>query len=309
LIEDYADVVGYTQNELEENFQKWINLTASKMGISHREILAKVKDYYDGFSFDGKTRLYNPFSILNFFATGKFNNYWYVSGSSTFIINYMRSHSISDPEIYRHCIVSADFLDNYEIERAKPESFLYQSGYLTIEKWEEDQITLDYPNIEVYKSITRMYLEDIYRVDSYVSLGSELWKYLSNGDISKAVELYNTALAGIPYEDFAKRDEYWYRSLFLMLLRGAGITAFGEVHTHKGRSDMLISFSQFKVILEFKFAKKSSEVEEKMAEGERQMREREYSKSYNIEGGKVMTAVAVADDEKRQVVGKVIAHC
>ena len=142
----------------------------------------------------------------------KFSNYWYVSGSSTFIVNYMKSHSISDPDIYRHFIVSADFSDSYEIERAKPESFLYQSGYLTIEKWEGDQITLNYPNVEVYKSITRMYLEDIYRVDSYISLGNELWKALNDGNLSKVAKLYNAALASIPYEDFAKRDGYWYRS-------------------------------------------------------------------------------------------------
>jgi hypothetical protein len=67
LNEDYADIVGYTQKELEENFAEWIDLTASKMNVSRREMLTRVKDYYDGFSFDGKTRLYNPFSILSFF--------------------------------------------------------------------------------------------------------------------------------------------------------------------------------------------------------------------------------------------------
>ncbi|MBQ7528502.1 AAA family ATPase [bacterium] len=301
LIESYSDIVGYTQGELEENFKEWIDLTASKINIDCSEILARLKDYYDGFSFDGKTRLYNPFSILNFFATSKFSNYWYVSGSSSFIVNYMKSHLISDPEVYRHFAVSADFLDNYEIERAKPESFLYQSGYLTIENWEEDQITLNYPNVEVYKSITRMYLEDIYKVESYISLGSELWKTLSSGKILEATEIYNRALAGIPYEDFAKRDEYWYRSLFLMLLRGAGITAFGEIHTHKGRSDLLIKFPQVSIILEFKFAKKSSEVEQKIAEGKQQLQERDYAKGYGVEGCEVVSAVVVADDERHQV--------
>ena len=302
LNEDYADIVGYTQKELEENFTEWIDLTASKMNVSCREMLTRVKDYYDGFSFDGKTRLYNPFSILSFFATGRFSNYWYASGSSSFIVNYMRSHLISDPEIYRHFAVSAYFLDNYEIERATPESFLYQSGYLTIEKWEEDQITLNYPNVEVYKSITRMYLEDVYKVDSYISIGSELWKSLSSRKLPETLELYNTALAGISYEDFSKRDEFWYRSLFLMLLRGAGITVYGEIHTHKGRADMLVKFPKLSVIFEFKFAKTSSEVAQKMLEGKRQMEEREYAKSYNLEGCEVITAVIVVDDENRRAV-------
>ncbi len=172
LSKDCADIVGYTQSELEDNFNEWINLAASKVNINSSELLKKLRDYYDGFCFDGKTHLYNPFSILNFFAMGEFGNYWYVSGSSTFIVNYMKSHSISDPDIYRHFTVSADFSDSYEIERAKPESFLYQSGYLTIEKWEGDQITLNYPNVEVYRSITRMYLEDIYRIERYEGCGT-----------------------------------------------------------------------------------------------------------------------------------------
>ncbi len=118
------------------------------------------------------------------------------------------------------------------------------------------------------------------------------------------MELYNTALAGIPYEDFAKRDEYWYRSLLLMLLRGAGISALGEIHSCKGRADVLINFPKLSVVLEFKFALKSSEVEKKMLEGEKQLEDREYTKSYNTEGRKVVAAVIVADDERRQAVIK-----
>ena len=299
LDEDYSDIVGYTQKELEDNFAAWIESVSRKMKIEINLFLEQLKDYYYGFSFDGKVKLYNPFSIMQCLKKAEFDNYWYVSGSSTFIVNYMKSHSISDPDTYRHFAVSANFLDSHEIEKAKPESFLYQSGYLTIEKRENEQIILDYPNWEIYKSITRMYLEDIYRVDSYISLGSELWKTLSDGNISKAVELYNTALAAIPYEDFTHRDEYWYRSLFLMLLRGAGITALGEVHIHKGRADMLVKFPQMSLVLEFKFAENSSEVEQKVAVGKRQMEDREYAKSYCLEGHNVITAVIVADDEKR----------
>ena len=299
--EHYGDIVGYTQSELDNNFSEWLEAAALKLKVGREELLEQLKDYYDGFSFDGNFRLYNPFSIMQCLKKAKFSNYWYVSGSSTFIVNYMKSHSISDPDIYRHFIVSADFSDSYEIERAKPESFLYQSGYLTIEKWEGDQITLNYPNVEVYKSITRMYLEDIYRVDSYISLGNELWKALNDGNLSKVAKLYNAALASIPYEDFAKRDEYWYRSLFLMLLRGAGITVCGELHTNKGRADILVQLAQLSIILEFKFAKYSSEIEKKMAEGKRQIQEREYAQGYDLEGHDVIAAVVVADDEKRQI--------
>ena len=228
MVEEFGDIVGYTQEELEADFTGWIDVAAEKMNVTRETLLKRMKDYYDGFCFDGKTRLYNPFSILNFLADREFKNYWYHSGSPTFILSYLRGHGIDDPEVYRHKSVPADFADSQEIERAKPESFLYQSGYLTIESAEEQELTLDYPNREVLDSISRLYLDNVYRVEGFTALGSNLWRALKDGDIEGAVKLYNTALAGIPYQDFTQQNESLYRSLFLMLLRGAGVTAQGE---------------------------------------------------------------------------------
>ncbi len=128
----YSDIVGYTQNELEYYFSDRIEALAQSMSITKDELNNKIRKYYDGFSFDGSVRLYNPFSILNFFFDGTFKNYWYTSGSPTFIVRYMKQHQINDPEEYRHIEVSSDFADTHEIEYSTPESFLYQSGYLTI---------------------------------------------------------------------------------------------------------------------------------------------------------------------------------
>ena len=298
----FGDIAGYTQNELEHYFAYWLNATANVMNISRDELLMLLKNYYDGFSFDGRTRLYNPFSILQCLNKGELRNYWYTSGSPTFIVKYMKEHQISDPEEYRHIEVSSDFADTHEIEYSTPESFLYQSGYLTIEKSEGDTLTLDYPNEEVRKSLIRMYLDEIYHVKRYITLGTQLWNALSNGDIAKAVELYNVAIAGVPYDDFPNRNEYWYRSLFIMLLKGAGIVSYAEVHTFRGRCDLLLQFKDLIVVLEFKFADKSSHVEKMIAEGIQQMNERDYAKSYASDWHKVIISVLVADDEKRQIV-------
>ncbi len=104
------------------------------MNISCDELLMRLKDYYDGFSFDDRTRLYNPFSILQCLNKGELRNYWYTSGSPTFTVKYMKEYQISDPKKSRHVEVSSDFAYVHEIEYATPESLLYQSGYLTIEK-------------------------------------------------------------------------------------------------------------------------------------------------------------------------------
>ena len=290
MLEKYGDITGYTQSELEDYFAEWIKSTNAD--------LSKLKDYYDGFSFDGTIRLYNPFSMLSFFATGELNNYWYESGSPSFIVNWMKDHQILDPEEYRHIKVTNDFISSQEIEQADAPSFLYQSGYLTIEKKEGQLLTLDYPNKEVLNSLSSMYLKLVYRVKNYAGLGFDIWQALKAGDINKIVELYNIALAGIPYDDFSlNRNEFWYRSMFMMLLRGVGIISYAEIHTYKGRCDLLVQFQDLIVVLEFKFAAKSSEVEKMREEGQAQLQDREYTKSYQ----NVITAVLVADDQKRQI--------
>ena len=299
MVEEFGDIVGYTQEELEADFTGWIDVAAEKMNVTRETLLKRMKDYYDGFCFDGKTRLYNPFSILNFLADREFKNYWYHSGSPTFILSYLRSHGIDDPEVYRHKSVPADFADSQEIERAKPESFLYQSGYLTIESAEEQELTLDYPNREVLNAISRLYLDNVYRVEGFTALGSNLWRALKDGDIEGAVKLYNTALAGIPYQDFTRQNESLYRSLFLMLLRGAGVTAQGEVPTNRGRSDVLVLFPSRAVVLEFKLAQGASEIARLRDEGRKQIEEKGYVKPYDGEGRAVTSAVIVVDAKKR----------
>lgn len=121
----YGDIAGYTQRELENYFSEWLENAAEKMKLTHEELLESLKDYYDGFSFDGVTKIYNPFSIMQCLAKGRLSNYWYVSGSPTFMIKYMKEHAIQDPDEYRHLEVPDDFADSHEIERATPESFLY----------------------------------------------------------------------------------------------------------------------------------------------------------------------------------------
>ena len=296
----YGDIVGYTQQELEDHFSEWIRNTAKVLSSDSGELLKKIKNYYDGFCFDGDTRLYNPFSILNFFSEQEFKNYWYTSGSPSFIVTYMRQHGIKDPETYCGVTVKEDFTSSQEIERTDPVSFLYQAGYLTIKEKEEQQLTLDYPNREVRDSISSMYLEHVYHVESYGALGSQIWKALKGHDISKVVELYNIALAGIPYEDYEDQGEMWYRSLFLMLLRGAGITANGEVHTNRGRPDVIVQFPEQVIVLEFKYVKDSSEIDSKRAEGEQQIKEKNYITPYKGEGRQITTSVIVIDGEKRK---------
>lgn len=136
--------------------------------------------------------------ILECLAKASFSNYWYASGSPSFMAEWVKEHQISYPEEYRHITVNSDFISAQEIEYADAPSFLYQSGYLTMEAKEEQLLTLDYPNKEVLNSLSSMYLKLVYRVKNYAGLWSEIWQALKVADLTRIVDLYSTALAGIP---------------------------------------------------------------------------------------------------------------
>ncbi|MBO4334602.1 MAG: AAA family ATPase [Desulfovibrio sp.] len=298
--ENFGDLTGYTQQEIELYFKDWIEATLAQKNIKTDDLLKTLKEYYDGFSFDGVTRVYNPFSILVYFSRMEIGNYWYESGSPSFIVNWMKEHQIYAPENYRHIDVDSNFTNYQEVEEAAPESFLFQSGYLTIEKKSGMKLTLDYPNAEVLNSITAMYLNTIYKIRAFRTLGAEIWKALEACDLARLVQLLNRGLADVAYEDFPGRDEFWYRSLFRMLLRGADVVTHAEVHTSKGRSDVVVQWKNTVIVLEFKFAAHSADVERVKTQGLQQMREKRYAEGYVGNHRKVLACVIVADDEKRQ---------
>ena len=123
---------------------------------------------------------------------------------------------------------------------------------------------------------------------------------LEDGDIEGAIKLYNTALAGIPYQDFTRQNESLYRSLFLMLLRGAGVTAQGEVPTNRGRSDVLVLFPSRVVVLEFKLARGAGEIARLREEGQRQIAAKGYARPYDAAGRAVAASVVIVDAKKRE---------
>ena len=299
--EEYGDIVGYTQKELEDNFSEWLEITAQEKSMDKQKLLNKIERYYDGFSFDGITRVYNPFSVLKFFQEKYFYNYWYNSSTPSFIAKYLKKHKIKEPKEYINQKVTIDFTNASEIETASVESFLYQAGYLTIKKKRGNVIILDYPNEEVRSSMSCLFLDNFYNIKNYAVLSDDIWEALEEENISKIVDIFNQGLKPIPYDDYTNRDESWYRSLFLMVLSVTKITYFAEVHSYQGRSDVVIVFEDKIIVIEFKFAKTSKDVEVKMEEGKNQIKDRDYASPYEGKNKKMITVVFVADDEKRQI--------
>jgi len=302
MSEEYGALCGYTQDELERTFDGWLEKLGKKQNSTREALLKKIREYYDGFSFDGVTKVYNPFSTLRMFQEGQFRNYWYESGSPSFIPDYLRRHNEFSLEKFRHKMVSELFISAQEIERAAPESFLFQAGYLTIEKRSGQMLTLDYPNREVLDSLSAMYSMLVYKIPDPDMTTHSLWEAFAAGDWQQIKRLFNAALASMPYDLFTHADEGFYKAVFLALLRGAGLSALGEVHSARGRSDVEIVLPDRVFVIEFKTAPHENDVESRRHAGDEQIAVRGYAEKYAADTREIMTATFVVDLKKRTIV-------
>jgi hypothetical protein len=198
----FSALMGYTQYELEKYFAPSITSTALKFKMSEESLLVKIKDYYDGFSFDGKNRLYNPFSILNFFHSQKFENYWMESGSNSYIRKFLKDKAITTDQFQGMEVGSVFARSPGDIDATPPHGFLHQAGYLTLREGGKSGYTLSYPNIEVRESIAKLFMENI----TFQSLGidavaAELSACLASCDIPGMIPIFCQLFAGICHKD------------------------------------------------------------------------------------------------------------
>jgi hypothetical protein len=271
---EYSAICGYTQQELESNFEEELSRTDA----------AKVREWYNGYSW-GNGTVYNPFDILQFFMSGSFRNYWFESGTPSFLLKLMAENGyplteLEDVEAGEKITGSFD-LDNLDIK-----TLLFQSGYLTIKRVDElldDARTyvLSYPNKEVRMSLTDYLLE-------YVSGGLSnkennrigLAKLIKNDDVAGMEKLFQSFFASIPHDWFRKNNiaeyEGFYSSVFYAYFAALGLDVKVEDTTNRGRLDMAVIYNGICYIFEFKV------VEDAEGDGSalQQIIERKYAEKY-----------------------------
>jgi hypothetical protein len=267
--DDYATMLGYTEEELLSNFNGYLDKTAAKRKETKEELIAEIRDYYDGFSFDGEERLYNPFSTLNFFDDATFKNYWFESGTPSVLADYIRQHDL-EAEAFRGCEVSENFTATAEIERASPESFLFQSGYLTVKARNGGNLILDYPNKEVLSSVTRLVLYGKFDVNGFDAEANKLSQALADGNAEELVRMYDRLLASIPYDIYEREEkkyaaedkkyavyplaESFFHALLFSMLWSSCVHTTAENHSYKGRSDIDAEKNGYHYVIELKIA-------------------------------------------------------
>jgi hypothetical protein len=231
-----------------------------------------------------------------FFREKDFANYWIETGNSKFMADFLKDRYLTI-EQFRNFPVSKDFARSPgDVDTTPPEGFLYQSGYLTLRPGTSDELSLDYPNTEVLKSMSELVTQNMlrYKDESYGQCRTGLLSGLIDKNSKKVIGAFNRLLASIPYDDYvaaAKQgisntgmeinpQEWLFRTSILSFLQGCGVVVAGEMHTNKGRTDLVVSYRGNTWVIEIKVAREGENAEDKAEEAYRQILDKNYAKPY-----------------------------
>ena len=294
--EDFVAAYGYTQQELEASFAEYLQeLLVKYPEFTYETLLEKIKDWYNGYSWDGVTRVYNPFGLLNFFSNKYFINSWFNSGTPTFLVRkLMEANHLS----FENTETNINYLDFKSIENVDLMALMFQAGYLTIKELDSDRnAVLDYPNREVRESMYHYILDDMGTKRSRgIAPIHLLAKAFRQNDMERAESLIQKVFEELSYDVYnpktAKQIEVFYHSIVNILFRYVGLYVQSEVHTTKGRADSIVETETHVYIFEFKLNKTAALALE-------QIQEKEYAKKYQDTGKTIVLIGANFSTETR----------
>lgn len=287
----YEALCGITQEELEHYFTEPIANLAKKYRCTIKEMKARLKLKYDGYHF-GETLvdIYNPFSLLNAFDMNDIRDYWFASGTPTYLIKLLRHNHEQMNELTGRYYSPAMFID-YKADVEKPLPMIYQSGYLTIKEYDprRNRYLLDFPNNEVENGFLTMIAANYFKpknedISNWIIDAVSL---LEDGETATFCDALTAFLASIPYDshDSVKSPEatekhFQYTFYLILRLLGTYCTLHVEHTQAKGRVDCILETKDYVYIFEFK-------MDGTAADALRQIEEKGYAKPYQRDNRKV----------------------
>jgi hypothetical protein len=242
----YAALCGYTQGELEYSFAPYLEQMPANT-------LRQLKYRYNGYSWDGKTFLYNPYSILNFFFSGRYENYWFATGTPTFLVRLLSKrfeYQLQEKE------VSNFILENFVLEQQDDldiDSLLLQTGYLTIKTVTKDHtFILNYPNQEVQQAFSRFLLSEYTKTKTTSLHHLEILRALDANDVPKVIQVLNHLIQAIPDQNYIQNEEKFFHAIIHLIFTMVGSDVRYEFHTPIGRADTVVITAERIFIFEFK---------------------------------------------------------
>lgn len=302
LHRDYTELAGYTESDLRTSFSDHLQELQAEYLDTWPEILPVIKEWYDGYSWDGKHFLYNPFSILNLFSGMRFSNFWFRTGTPTFLVKLVRESRLTVFDLENKEIPDAVF-NNLELENLEVNSLLFQTGYLTIKSFDKfsNIFTLDFPNKEVKESFFINLLAGIREASREESAGliRQISNSLEKGETAQFISLMKSLFKNLAYPLVPERkarieeQEKYYHSIFYIFLKLLGINIETEILTIDARIDAVIRASQRIYILEFKLGDAAEALE--------QIRQKGYHEKY-LPDNKTLILMGISfDPEKRNI--------
>ena len=257
LNKNFACICGYTHQELKNNFKNYLLNLKNELSLSCEETTDKINYWYDGYSWDGENKVYNPFSTLMLFCNKKFSDYWFDTATPELLIDVLKN-SKDYKDVLKPVIVKESRFKTFNFNNIDPISIFFQTGYLTIlEKMIINDIIhyrLEFPNFEVESSLLD-HLIDLNISERKTEIRKEkIISYIEKLDNNNFQKEMNAFLARIPSRIHIEQ-EYYYQSIFLAWLNALGFETEGESPTNKGFTDMVLKEEDFVVIAEFKFSK------------------------------------------------------
>ena len=245
----FATMLGCTQEELEENFGD--RLASLTDGSDPDEFMQEIKRWYNGYRFHSNAAtVYNPVSLTKFFQSGgEFNNYWFSTGTPTFLLDLIKKHRFNFEDVLNSPVSNFAF-DAYEIDRLNPLTLLLQTGYLTIDsavkRFGDTAYKLRFPNLEVkgsFETYLAGYCSGLY-ADQVKDSVYRLADAVTVGDVDGFMETMKVFFAKVPY-DVHLKDENNFHLLFFSIFMLLGISITAESKTNQGRIDAVATNEGF----------------------------------------------------------------
>jgi hypothetical protein len=297
--DEYASMLGYSQSELELYFDFHIKKSMNVLKLDLSAFMSDIRTWYNGYSWNGRDFVYNPFSVLNFFQENRFKNYWFSSGTPTFLIKQIVIQQRHIPDL-ESLVVGEAVLESFDIERLELDALLFQTGYLTIKRqYDMDgsaRYELGYPNREVRESFVNHLMQYVSQqpFSRITSLADTLTGHLHAQEIPELIDTMKSIFADIPYDLSRKQNEGFFHSIFYLCLRLIGASIACEIETNRGRMDAVLETADTIYVLEFKMGDAK--------EGLAQIRQKGYAEKFRSRK-KAIQLVSIGFDQKKRNIG------
>ena len=264
LLPRFSAICGITEQEVKNDLAEDIKMMSDHLGYTFEEMFRRIKLRYDGYHFsEVSDDIYNPYSLLNAFDDQKLDNYWFASGTPTFLIHQLQHFKTDIMSLDRLEVPSSAFDQPTEnMKNALP--LLYQSGYLTIKDYDsEGEIyTLSIPNQEVRIGYVRGLLPIYIGLDDadvQVGFAAKFWRALKKGDVDLAMREMQSYMAGIPYVEGFKQKladaataEGFYEYTLYLIFSMLNVYVRTQVKCAGGRVDMVVWMPDTTYVFEMK---------------------------------------------------------